>query len=223
MPRVTPTTPGAAAAVVRFSKAADEFSGRWSNRFDYRWVLGAFVPIPDADLLQLATDVYNAVEAQFVPRLSAASQLVRVDAYDLGDPSRAPQTYSEVDVGGGTAEAAPPDSALVVTLRTAKIGRSFHGRSYFSGWQSGDVATNGQTWDAAAGTAAKATVDAILAPDGGSMRLGVLSLRTNGAYRANGVITDVTSTVVRPVEGGVVAPVVSQKLRLTSQKKRRTA
>ena len=219
MARVTPITPYRARVVLRWSAAANEDSNKWTNHLDFRWTL-APTGIPDGDLLTLANAVSDAAVANLIPKVSAAFQLVRCDAYDLGDPTRAPQSNIGPDVGTGGATAAPLDAALCVTLRTAQIGRSAHGRVYIGGLDDAQNDATGQSWVAGAGTAADAFVTACLSVDSGSFKLAVLSLRTNGAYRANGVTVDVTDVTIRQRPDGTI-PVVSQRLRLESQRKRR--
>lgn len=222
MPRVTPISPYRGRAVLRWSKAANEDADKWSNTLDFRWTPGPVVGISDVGLQDLADGVAAAAIADLIPKVSAAFQLVRVDAYDLGDPSRAPKSAIGPDVGTGAASAAPLDAALCVTLRTAQIGRSYHGRVYIGGLDDAQNDATGQDWVAGAGTAADAFVTACLTLGTGNWKLAVLSLRTNGAYRAQGVTADVTDVTVRTRPDGSI-PVVSQRLRLESQRKRRRA
>jgi len=223
MPRVTPITPGAARCVVRFATAADEEASKWTQRFDFRWTGGAFVPIPDGSLSDLAAAVGTAFTDHFAAVLSSVYKVWRVDAYDLGDPSRAPQSDATATVGGGSADATPIDSALCVTIKTALIGRSYHGRAYFSGLEKEQLRPNGQAWEEDGVNACLDTADALGSLVTGTFKLGVLSLKHNGEYRATGLITDMTENAVRRVSGTVFAPLVSQRLRLESQRKRRRA
>jgi hypothetical protein len=220
MPRVTPISPYRARAILRWSQAANEDANKWSNTLDFRFTPGPVIGMTDVQLQALADEVSAAAVANLIPKVSAAFQLVRTDAYDLGDPSRAPMSNIGPDVGTGAATAAPLDAALCVTLRTAQIGRSYHGRLYIGGLDDGQNDATGQTWVAGAGTAADAFATACLSLNGGNFKLAVLSLRTNGAYRAQGVTADVTDVTVRTRPDGTI-PVVSQRLRLESQRKRR--
>lgn len=114
---------------------------------------------------------------------------------------RSANTAEFLDSGGATAGTAtgdvlPPQTAIVVTLRTAQAGRSFRGRVYLCGFAEASNATGGTS---ALGTAPVGFVTAIksaLVTSG--LDLGVLSRPAPlAAPPRAGFITPVTSIVMR--------------------------
>lgn len=87
-------------------------------------------------------------------------------------------------------QALPPQIALVVTLRTAKAGKPFRGRSFVPFWHSSANDTSGNA-TAAAQTAAKAFIDGI---DSGLTPLGFDLAVVSRLQVENNVVT---ATIVR--------------------------
>jgi len=118
--------------------------------------------------------------------------LAEVAVRDEAVPNQ-PEYISEVDVAGtSSTDLLPVQTALCVTLRTAKAGRSFRGRLYFGGFAegasgaAGRISENLQTGAADFVSAVAAGVNSI----GGGLQLGVLS-------RTLDEINVVTSITVR--------------------------
>lgn len=98
--------------------------------------------------------------------------------------------------GAGTGDLLPPQTAFVVTLRTAQAGRSFRGRVYLPGFPEGMNQPGGTISSASTSVAFITAIKANLQTSG--LDLGVLS---RPAPLANppraGFITTVTSIVAR--------------------------
>lgn len=77
--------------------------------------------------------------------------------------------------GGGTLDALPLSVAAVVTIRTAKAGKSFRGRTYFSGWDEASNDAQGRSvgFVNTSAESAMTSINSILA--GHSMTVAVLS------------------------------------------------
>lgn len=113
----------------------------------------------------LATTLANAfttalTSSGWVTHLPPATQFDGVTVKDLTS-ANLPEFNSNIapTAGTGTAAAAPLNAAVVVTLRTAKAGRQWRGRSYLGGFGS-DALTTPTQIAGAAGTAAAAFVEA---------------------------------------------------------------
>lgn len=99
-------------------------------------------------------------------------------------------------VGTGTGDALPPQTALVVTLRTASAGRRFRGRVYLPGFCEAVNLTNGVFSALASPVNFITAIKSALTTSG--MDLGVLSRPNPDATPPNaGFITVVTSMVLR--------------------------
>ena len=114
---------------------------------------------------------------------------------------RTANTAEFLDTGGATAGTSagdflPPQTAFVVTLRTAQAGRSFRGRVYLPGYGEGANAVTGTIGSATQSVAFVTAVQAALVTNG--LNLGVLSRPAPLATPARaGFITPVTSIVAR--------------------------
>lgn len=75
--------------------------------------------------------------------MSQSWSIDRVTIRDLRIPNQ-PEFSSTVGVvGTNTSQTLPSSNAVVVTLRTAKAGRSFRGRTYIPGWSAFAVTATG--------------------------------------------------------------------------------
>lgn len=105
--------------------------------------------------------------------------------------------------GAGQGNALSLGLACVVTLRTAKRGRSYRGRVYLSGWTEEGISLG--VFSGGVTTKAKAFVDAIIsgaAAEGWT--LCIRSTRHNGVELETAVLTPVTSTIVRSSKPGTM-------------------
>lgn len=123
-------------------------------------VLGALNPGAVAINQSLANTVGAAIKARFtssgyVGVISNQYALAQVTLRNINVANQAefPDAGAAV-VGTDTSHPLPPQTALVVTLRTAMAGPSYRGRVYMCGWGEG---ANDTTGLAVAGSAAGAT------------------------------------------------------------------
>lgn len=106
-----------------------------------------------------------------------------------------------LDTGGAVAGTAvtgllPPQTALVVTLRTAQAGRSYRGRVYLPGFDEGNNSATGTATAAVSPVTFVSSVKSALVTSG--LDLGVLSRPAPDAIPPrSGFITPVTSMVLR--------------------------
>jgi hypothetical protein len=129
-------------------------------------VLGVHNPSNTEITQGMADSLGAAIKTAFTTSGQAAHihpnvSLSRVGIRAIHDPNLPEFTDGGDQVQGvGTGFLLPPQTCLVVTLRTAFAGRSFRGRSYLWGYSS-DSNTFLGVAASAAGTAAKAFIDAI--------------------------------------------------------------
>lgn len=159
----------------------------------------------------VAEAIFTAIKAaagwtSWKARVNTGVSLAGVDLRDMRAanlPIVASTSAASPGTGAGTA--LPPGDALVVTLRTANVGRGFRGRVYLPGLDSSALAAGGV---AAAGTVADATsfVTAVQsALTGQSITLGIgqparqaYTGKTGAAHVARAAgIAPVTSIVTR--------------------------
>lgn len=70
--------------------------------------------------------------------------LARIEVRDLREPNLPVFIGAIASIGLAAADPLPASTAYVVTLRTAKAGRSFRGRVYLPGWAEGQNDPAGQ-------------------------------------------------------------------------------
>jgi hypothetical protein len=110
---------------------------------------------------QVGTQVKLAFAAQWAAHTATGNSLQKVGIRDLRVASSAEFVDSgSASAGGAAADSLPPQNAVVVTLRTAKAGRSFRGRVYLPGLSELDNSPTGVT-STAANTAAAAFINDI--------------------------------------------------------------
>ena len=159
---------------------------------------------------QLAADLWSA--ANGLPLLIGSSRnsvvtqdltvqdIVPGTAATLVYTAASPPTGGDTLAAGG--ELLPPQSAMVVTLRTALAGRSYRGRFFLSGM--GVLRQVGGTWTSAHVTGLSGVMASFFAryrETGGVYAhwgLVVISEQLNGVPRVTPVGTEVTSYTVRP-------------------------
>jgi len=151
--------------------------------------------ITGASLSGLATSLSNWVSAQLAPLLSRDVTFNLVSCADLSTATGAMGEQSFTATGGVDQESAPNNVAAVISLRTAERGRSGHGRNFIPGLPNTLISLNTLDPDFIAALIAAYQ----LLPGAGSFVAGyqmvVLSRRTGGLPRANGIgiaITDIT-------------------------------
>lgn len=160
-----------------------------------------------ASIAGTVTDWWNAALAPF---LSNELFLISVVARDMSmeggiQSVQLPPPNSQGDVG---TPALPSNVAFAITHRTARVGRSYRGRSYVAGLPENAVAGN---------TLAGATVTGLIAAfntlradlDNNGFLFSVCSRRNQGVLRAQGVLTPVSTSTA------VDARVDSQRRRLS--------
>lgn len=109
----------------------------------------------------LGTQIKPSFAAQWAGHVAAGSSLQKVGVRDLRVANQAEYVDSgAAQNGGAAADALPPQDAVVVTLRTAKAGRSYRGRVYLPGLSELDNTSAGVT-STAANTAAAAFINDI--------------------------------------------------------------
>lgn len=134
--------------------------------------------------------VKSAWTAQLGPHMNTSNQLVRVGIRDLriANLPEFRDTGAPVSGTGGVSEALPAYVALVVTLRTAKAGKSFRGRVYLPGWSESENVAGGVS-SGASGIAAVAFINAIgTGLQSSALKLAVLS------YPSEDITIDQTTT-----------------------------
>lgn len=117
--------------------------------------------------------------------------------YDMRSVDGAVVSGTDDPEGGeGTGNLMPPGDCCVLTLRTAKRGRSHRGRMYLAGFT--ETGHSGGSWGSTVYQAAEALGTAILADQAATgWTWGVRSGQIDGVERENGIITPITSTEVR--------------------------
>lgn len=150
----------------------------------------------------LTNTVGAAVKAAFTSSslnggVGTAITLANVGLRDIRTANQAEFLDSGGAVAGTSAgDLLPPQTALVVTLRTAQAGRSFRGRVYLPGFTEGVNTPGGaSSWVTAPVTFITAIKSALVTS---GMDLGVLSRPAPDALPPrSGFVTTVTSIVVR--------------------------
>lgn len=167
-----------------------------------------------ADLGVLAKSHGDAWRANIVPKFHASYRHLSTFAYSLEDQSAAvgDAGYSSAASGTGTGNCAPVNCAVVVSLKTAKRGRTYQGRAYLGPFSTSALYSDGHFWDFGGilnslqtGFAAyKAAVDPATGDNG---KLAVCS-KGSARYSIPPHIEPVTGFVIRPGIG-------TQRRRLT--------
>lgn len=161
-------------------------------------VVANAVPITQA----MANTVGTAIKTAFASTayngaVHTTVALANVGLRDIRVPS-APEFLDSgaAVVGVGTGDAAPPQTALVVTLRTAGAGARYRGRVYLCGFTEGVNTATGTFSGLASPVNFVTAIKSALTTSG--MDLGVISRPNPDATPANpGFITTVTSIVLR--------------------------
>lgn len=154
----------------------------------------AIEPVVSANLTTLATVFFDWWDLTMKSNFTDAISLHRVVAKDVTVEDGA---IAEIVDGPGvpgllTSDAVPNNVAAVISLHTAKTGRSFRGRNYYAGLSEGSFtgsAINTGFLGDLLNDAAQLKADI---NDSGGLALGVASYYHNGAPRTEGVITEVT-------------------------------
>jgi hypothetical protein len=136
--------------------------------------------------------------SDILPVLSIDLALVSVTATDLSveGGQQAVIVATGTPTGGANSPSLPSSQAIVITHRTARIGRSYRGRSYLAGlpeqWVSGNNHDATRTGLLADGmNALRVDLEAL------SLPLCVLSRYNGDVKRAAGVLTPVVVSVAR--------------------------
>ena len=147
-----------------------------------------------ARLDTLIGSIASAYSVYVMPFLSNSYTLERIAAYHLSGPGGVVSEQTIIGVTGGinATPALPNSVALCATIRTARAGRSYRGRTYFSGLAEGQVVANRVT-SGVQDVVNLALADALAAMTGDGFRLGVYSTVLAGAPRISGEFTPATS------------------------------
>jgi hypothetical protein len=171
-------------------------------------VCHAILPAGLTVTVTLADAITNALNALYVSSGMGTNQptTTRAPSAQLRDLRQAnlPLVPSTIPGSAGTTtgDPLPASVAAVMSLRTARAGRSFRGRCYIPGWGEGANDATGHI-----GTAAKAALDAwalgfLSAINQQGLQLAVLKrpiFGSNGAITVPGVLTPVTQATIRDV------------------------
>lgn len=146
------------------------------------------------DCIVEALAFFNVVKALYHPSYT----LQNITATDVsvanGIQTVFPLTSS--NVGTGTGAAAAGNAALVCSLRTAFIGRSFRGRFYFGGLAASNF-TDAQHMDSAVcASVASQFADFIDALDAINKTLVVVSRFANGVARVTNLATEIIAVII---------------------------
>lgn len=152
----------------------------------------------------LTNTIGSAIKASFtssahLTNISTTVTLANVGLRDI----RTANTAEYLDTGGavagtGASELLPPQTALVITLRTAQAGRSFRGRVYLPGFHEGGNTVGGVAAPAGIPYAVAFVAAIQSALQAQSLNLGVLSRpRVAPLTPSAGFVTPVTSIVCR--------------------------
>lgn len=160
---------------------------------------GTGAPWNAPDLATLAGEVFGAFEDSLPGILSVGWTLNNAVATDIGQEGGAQAVYVPGSPVPGelTGQTLPNQVALVVTLRTARVGRSYRGRTFLCGFpeesSEGSFVAVGSR--AALNAARDAWENALLAIRTGTWC--VLSRRLNKAPRPFGIGTPITAAQLR--------------------------
>lgn len=151
-----------------------------------------------AALASIAAAVRDIWASALMPNLSSQLQLLNVTATDIEveGGAQAVAVPAEAEFGGQTGDPLPNNCALVVTLRTARVGRSYRGRVYLAGLSETLTIGNNVT-QAMATNVQNAFNQLAVGLEALGAGLAVLSRRNQGQPRAAGVLTLVTAVEVR--------------------------
>lgn len=186
-------------------------------------VLGAVVGASTQINQALANSLDTAIKSSFTSsglaaRCATATTLAKVKIKDIRSPDL-PEFIGAgaATAGTGVGDMLPRGNALVVTLRTAKSGKSFRGRVYLGGFTEAENDAAGGVGSALQ-TASTAFITAVSNNFGtNGLTLGVLS-RPAEATSVSRTVTHgdgTTSTEVhsRPARGGAITAVTLVELR----------
>lgn len=149
-------------------------------------------------LAQIATTVRDQWISQMLPQLSQDISLVNVTATDISveGGQQSVQVPSGDAAGDYNGASLPSNQAFVITHRTARVGRSYRGRTYVAGLPEALVTGNHLALANAQGIAAAFnTIRTTLAEN--DFIFSVLSRFNQGDERPLGVLTAVTTSVAR--------------------------
>lgn len=151
-----------------------------------------------ANMGVLASALVESWTGSIMPELSTSLVFTEVTVRDLSfaEGIQVSATPAATVNGGIAGEAYPANVALCLTHRTALIGRSRRGRTFFGGLP--EIAGVGNNALAPYVADLKAGWDAVVADVAvAGWVFGVLSTQANKAPRAQGVFTLVTSSIFR--------------------------
>lgn len=177
-------SPHTARIVVGFQGGGFDFSNVfWATKTDFT--------------TQDMQDLGDAIQAAFVSSvkagMSAGIRETGVTVYDARtDSGELTTSTTGADVGGAAGEALPVNLALIMTLRTAKRGRSYRGRTYVTLFREADIDSGvfGSGAVALAGTYIGAVKTAI---EGEGWTMVIRSIQHNNVTTNPAVLTPVTS------------------------------
>lgn len=181
-------------------------------------VLGADVAPTTTINQALANTLDAAIKAAYTSNMAShvgtAGGIASVGIRDIRSPNQAEFVGSGAGVlGTAVTEPLPKQTALVITLRTAKSGQSFRGRVYVSGWTEAANDSNGNASSAAQTAAANFITAVSNAFSGNGLFLAVVSRPAERqtvvttTFHADG--TSDVDTDVREARGGNVTRVTS--------------
>lgn len=153
-------------------------------------------PTP-TDLQSITDFLWNWWQDEIQPIQSNFVLLREIYVTDQSDAAGETNTYSPASTttGANANEPMPNSTTIAISLRTAKRGRSYRGRSYVVGLTRNQVVNSNLT--SAAGTAWVAAYDALISgAAAGGYQLCVCSRFAGGDPRPAGVLTPVTDALI---------------------------
>lgn len=171
---------------------ADNAARQWMNTLHFEKTSYSL-----SDMQELVADLETAIDGNSsLAFLSNTCQLDRVRLTDIRTDDGPVVEETMDEAGLATADAIPYGSAAVVTLRTAKRGRSYRGRLYWSGLGENGVSGQGIT-QAFQDYILDFLDDLVVAAEADGWTLVVLSRQYNQQIRLEAVGEPVTARVIR--------------------------
>jgi len=156
----------------------------------------------DADMQALVNEVMDTFSDEIADSLANDVVAGPFVAYDMREEDGT-VVFSNIGTNAGenVNQILPLANCIVLTLRTAKRGRAYRGRSYFSGFTEAEIGETG--WDSASIGIVEAFGEALITRVAGlGWAWGVHSAQLNGVPRDPQIVTPIVSVEVRNNQPG---------------------
>lgn len=155
-------------------------------------------PVDDTNLQDVRNVFGTWMTGTLLPLLDSSYVLNEIVATDISvaNGHQFSTSYTTGNAGGISGQPAAANAAVVISWRTASIGRSFRGRTYIGGLNNGILVSAqniGTTYATSFAGAAQDLIDLLTTA---GYILSVLSKFSNLVARAAGVLTEIISFVV---------------------------